>query len=261
MTEPTVKAPANLAAALAAVQAELPTLDRDRTVVVEPKDPKKDTYSYSYVTLAKLTEAVLPVLSKHGLAFASLPGTGSDGKMCLHYHLLHSSGEALSGEFPISGEGGIQMIGGRITYARRYCLAALVGVAADEDDEARLTEEGPRTTAQRAAQPRKAAPASTRATAQRARPASAPPLPGEVDGVTEGQLKKVVIGFDELGVTDRGERLHWTSGLVGGRQLGSAKDLTKAEAHQLIDDIEAALKESDPFAHLAGLVEQRSGAA
>lgn len=259
MTEPITEAPARLAAALALVQAELPKLERDRTVEVQQKNG--GTYSYSYVTLANLSDAVLPLLAKHGLSFTALPGTGADGKMCLRYHLLHASGEALSGEFPISGEGGIQMIGGRITYARRYCLAALVGVAADEDDEARLSEEGPRATAQRAAPPRKTAQAGTRATAQRAQPASAPPLPGEVDGVTDPQLKKLVIGFDNLGVTDRAERLHWTSTLIGGRELGSAKDLTKREAHQLINDIEAATKEDDPFAYLADLGRQRAGAA
>lgn len=144
MTEGT----AALATALAKVQAELPKLERDRTVTVEPKDPKKPPYSYSYVTLANLSEAILPLLAKHGLAFAAMPGAGTDGKMCLRYHLLHDSGEALSGEFPLSGEGGIQIIGGRITYARRYCLAALVGVAADEDDESRLDNDTGRGTAQ-----------------------------------------------------------------------------------------------------------------
>src|ERR1043165_9733350 len=147
----------NLAAALAKVQAKLPKLERDRTVTVEPKDPKKAPYSYSYRTLASLPDAILPLLADNGLSFVAMPGAGSDGKMCIRYHLLHESGESLTGEFPISGEGGIQMIGGRITYARRYCLAAIVGVAADEDDESRLSEDGGPRTAQRAAQPRQRA--------------------------------------------------------------------------------------------------------
>src|SRR5690606_15171253 len=111
----------------------------------------------------------------HGLAFSALPGTGADGKMCVRYHLLHTSGESLSGEFPISGEGGIQMIGGRITYARRYCLAAVVGVAADEDDESRLSDDHRPATAQRAAA-RRLPPAATASPAKRtAQRAAAPP--------------------------------------------------------------------------------------
>src|SRR5204863_1490626 len=116
-------------------------------------------------------------------SFLAMPGAGSDGKMCLHYELLHESGEEKTGEFPLSGEGGIQTIGGRITYARRYCLAAIVGIAADEDDESRLSD-GPQTAQRAAGRPRgkasSSAPQEGAATAQRSTPPAArPPLPGE----------------------------------------------------------------------------------
>jgi hypothetical protein len=253
MTAPTAPGLPNLAAALAKVQAELPKVERDRTVEVKQKNG--ETYSYSYVTLANLSDAILPLLARHGLAFAAMPGAGADGKMCVRYHLMHESGEALTGEFPVSGDGGIQMIGGRITYARRYCLAAIVGVAADEDDESRLSDDGARGTAQRAApRPRqqRPAPAEDRPTAQRARPSAAgkPPLPGEAEGVTTSQIQKIVLAFEDLGVADRTDRLRLTSN-VAGRELQSAKDLTKAEAHRLIEVIEQAKTEDDPFAYIA----------
>lgn len=238
---------AALAAALAKVQAELPKLERDRTVEVRQKSG--GTYSYSYVTLANLSDAILPLLARHGLAFTAMPGTGSDGKMCVRYHLLHDSGESLSGEFPISGEGGIQMIGGRITYARRYCLAALVGVAADEDDESRLSDDTGRSTAQRAAQP---APAKAPGrTAQRAR-AAAPPLPGETEPYTPAQRAKLMATFAQLGIEDRAERLDICSRVVG-RELGSANELTQDEAGRLIDQLERATKEDNPLLYLAEL--------
>ena len=222
---------ANLAAALAKVQAELPKLERDRTVEVTQKSG--DKYSYSYVTLANLTEAILPLLAKHGLAFAAMPGAGADGKMCVRYHLLHESGEELTGEFPISGEGGIQMIGGRITYARRYCLAAIVGVAADEDDEARLSDDtGPRT-AQRAAA--KTAPAGEGKTATRRQPpAGGPPLPGETDRISQPQMAKMQALFGEQGFGTPDDKRAFIVGVIG-RELASARDLTKDEARQVID--------------------------
>lgn len=252
MTAPTTALP-NLAAALAKVQAALPKVDRDRTVEVKQKNG--DTYSYSYVTLANLSDAILPLLARHGLAFAAMPGIGADGKMCVRYHLMHESGEMLTGEFPVSGEGGIQMIGGRITYARRYCLAAVVGVAADEDDESRLSDDGTRGTAQRAAprqRQQRPAPAEDRPTAQRSRASAAgkPPLPGEAEGVTPNQIQKIVLSFEDLGVSDRADRLRMTATVVG-RALESAKDLTKDEAHRLIEHIEHARTEDDPFAYLA----------
>jgi hypothetical protein len=243
---------AKLAAALAAVQAELPEIERDRTVEVQQKNG--GTYSYSYVTLANLSKVVLPLLARHGLAFAAMPGTGADGKMCVRYHLLHTSGESLSGEFPISGEGGIQMIGGRITYARRYCLAAVVGVAADEDDESRLADDHRPATAQRAAArrpPPATAGAPAKRTAQRA--AAPPPLPS--DGprpYTPAQRAKLMAGFSQIGIDDRGERLDVCSQLVG-RQLDSANDLTTEEAKRVINALETAAKQDSPLLWLAEL--------
>ncbi len=180
-----------------------------------------------------------------------MPGAGSDGKMCVRYMLLHESGEQLSGEFPISGEGGIQMIGGRITYARRYCLAAIVGVAADEDDEARLSEEGGPRTAQRAAAPRASqaqpkAPAEGK-TAQRAparsrAAATSPPLPGEdesaADLITKPQLTKLHILMQETGFTERDEALAYLSAKAD-RQIVTSKELTKQEARHIIDALES----------------------
>lgn len=238
---------AQLAAALAKVQGQLPKLERDRTVEVQQKNG--GVYSYSYVTLANLSDAILPLLAKHGLSFVAMPGAGSDGKMCLRYHLLHDSGETLSGEFPISGEGGIQMVGGRITYARRYCLAALVGVAADEDDESRLGDDQPRGTAQRAA----ARPAKTAGrTAQRGR-AGAPPLPSDGPApYTPAQRAKIMAAFAQLGIEDRNERLDICSRIVG-RELGSANDLLLDEAKRVIDALETAAQAENPALHLAEL--------
>lgn len=246
----------SLATALAKVQSKLPKLERDRTVEVTQKNG--GTYSYSYVTLANLSDSILPLLAEHGLSFVAMPGAGSDGKMCVRYQLLHESGESLAGEFPISGEGGIQMIGGRITYARRYCLAAIVGVAADEDDEARLAEgDGPRTAQRAAAQPRQRAAAPRpeggeeppARTAQRAaqRPrGSRPPLPGE-DTDPEGPVgqdqhrhmhalwRDLGFGGDE----NRGNRLTITAKILGLPDLDSSADLTRGQADQVI----AALRE------------------
>jgi hypothetical protein len=169
---------------------------------------------------------------------------------------MHESGEALTGEFPVSGEGGIQMIGGRITYARRYCLAAIVGVAADEDDESRLADEGgPRTAQRAAARTRQPAAATAPAageqpsgrTAQRAaqRPRGGqPPLPGEdPDGpVGQDQHRHMHALWRELGYDgedNRENRLTITARLAGLDTLASSADLTRSQADQVI----AALRE------------------
>jgi hypothetical protein len=273
MTNPDPAQTDLLATALAKVQGELPKLERDRTVEIVPKSGAP--YSYSYVTLANLNDAILPLLARHGLSFVAMPGAGSDGKMCVRYRLLHESGQSLDGEFPISGEGGIQILGGRITYARRYILAALVGVAADEDDESRLAEgDGPRTAQRRATPPtrtRQTRPAADdRPTAQRAQRATndrPPPLPGEAPPVdvpwtapvpanpdapwTDDQRKKVMATFNDLGLeTDnRAERLDITSRIVG-RSLRTANELTVETAGQVIEALDEASTKEDPLMFL-----------
>ena len=255
MSDPTP----NLAAALAKVQAKLPTLERDRTVTVETK--RGEPYSYSYVTLAKLSEIVLPLLAEHGLAFTAMPGMGSDGKMCVRYSLLHESGESLTGEFPLSGEGGIQMIGGRITYARRYCLAAVVGVAADEDDESRLAQDEPRPAQRRQrGEPPAGTGKGSGSPAQRSTPppTAAPPLPGEgpADGITKPQLAKVALLFNKVdGWSQREDRLRAASAIVG-RPLASSNELSKSEAGTLIDTLEKVTQDADPTERLTALVSE-----
>lgn len=253
--------PGRLAAAMAKVQAELPKLERDRTVEVTQKSGA--TYSYSYATLANLTEAVLPLLARNGLSFVAMPGAGSDGKMCLVYHLMHESGETLSGEFPLAAEGGIQVLGGRITYARRYCLAAVVGIAADEDDESRLNEGAP-APAQRAAAPRRQrstplAPAAGQTTQRASRPAPAdePPLPDEPAPVQRAAVspaattmgKKMFALFGEFGLKGKDSRdalLIQVANMIG-REITTSNDLTPDEVRSVVDALEKAKGSPEPL--------------
>jgi ERF superfamily protein len=250
--------PGRLAAAMAKVQAALPKLERDRIVEVTQKNGQ--TYSYAYATLANLTEAVLPLLAANGLSFVAMPGAGSDGKMCLVYHLMHESGETLSGEFPLSAEGGIQVLGGRITYARRYCLAAVVGIAADEDDESRLSEGEGKPTAQRG--PRTRGKAATPAqpanqTVQRASrtpavPADEPPLSdgephrGRGGLITQPMTQKLAITMREVVGDNANDRKQFITDMIG-REVASSKDLTFDEGRALIDAFEKAKATDNPI--------------
>lgn len=206
MTAPAIEAApeaaAALAAALAAVQAELPEIKKTRTAKVE-KDGRL-LYTYDYADLADVSLAILPILGKHGLAFMSVPGHQPDGKFGLRYYLLHSSGAQVEGFYEIAEQGGMQMVGGRITYARRYCLCAVTGIAAEDDLDAREDgngsgrrmqrqqrpaadrgEQQPQHTAQRRQRSASTSPAETHspdgaaAAAGSAGEASLPPLPGE----------------------------------------------------------------------------------
>lgn len=137
-----------LAAALAELQTQLPPIKKDETA-------NAGTYSYSYADLAQITERIMPLLGKVGLSFIAKP-TLVDGKFVLAYSLLHESGDREDGQYPL-GTGTHQQLGSAITYARRYCLCAVTGVApSDDDDDARAAAHR---------QPQQEAPPSPRAVA------------------------------------------------------------------------------------------------
>jgi hypothetical protein len=129
----------NLAAALLAAQKAMPAIHKDSNaeVVGKTKDGKPYKYSYGYLSLQGLLEAVLPVLNANGLALVQMPSVNDEGRQILRTWLYHESGEILQMNTPlmVSGNETPQAWGGAITYARRYALTALLGIAADEDDD------------------------------------------------------------------------------------------------------------------------------
>lgn len=120
-----------LAAALAAFQADLPTIDKGQTATVQMKEGGK--YSYSYADLEDVSAVVLPLIAKHGLSFSSRPTFDGD-RFVLAYALIHTSGEREEGTYPLPNAQP-QQVGSAITYARRYCLCAVTGVAPGGDDD------------------------------------------------------------------------------------------------------------------------------
>ena len=126
----------NLATALARVQRNLPHVGKTKTAQVKSD---KANYSYKYADLADVASAILPLLGAEGLAFIARPTFDGD-RFVLAYSLTHGpSGEHQDGVYPLPDplRSTPQQIGGAITYARRYCLSSVTGVAADEDDDGR----------------------------------------------------------------------------------------------------------------------------
>jgi hypothetical protein len=115
-----------LAKALAAAQGEMKN---------PPKDSVNPHFRSRYADLATVRDAVLPVLSRHGLAVVQTPCDTADGP-ALCTSLLHESGEWIQSvarlhQVKLDPQG----IGSALTYARRYALQSLAGVAADDDDD------------------------------------------------------------------------------------------------------------------------------
>jgi hypothetical protein len=120
-----------LTLALTKLQAALPAIGKDQKATVKSD---KGSYTYNFADLASISAAVLPLLSGVGLAWTTRP-TIEDGKFVLRYQLRHVSGEVLEGTYPLPSASRPQEIGSAITYARRYALCAVTGIAPANDDQ------------------------------------------------------------------------------------------------------------------------------
>jgi hypothetical protein len=127
--------PARLAEALAALQGRLPRVAKEHTAKVETKTG--GNYKYAYADLTDVSAALLPILSTLGLSFTSCPTIMEGGRFALSYRLIHVSGEDIGGQYPLPDPDrlGPQDLGKAITYARRYALCAVTGLAPGGDDD------------------------------------------------------------------------------------------------------------------------------
>jgi hypothetical protein len=125
-------AKSQLTADLIKVQGSLPNIKKDA----------KGNYG-KYVTLDAIHESVLPLLSKHNLAWVTMP-VDLDGDAYLDYKLMHTSGERLEGSMKLNvSQPTMQQLGSAITYAKRYAICAVLGVTADDDDDAESATKAP----------------------------------------------------------------------------------------------------------------------
>lgn len=129
----------NLAAALAAFQAECPPVRKGSTATVNGKSKTGApvSYSYAYADLSAIHEVIDPIKGKHGLSFSARPTMSADGSFELRYALRHESGEMVTGIYPLPpvDRMGPQDLGKAITYARRYAECSVLGVAPGGDDD------------------------------------------------------------------------------------------------------------------------------
>jgi hypothetical protein len=126
-----------LAAALAAAQGEFPTIEKNRTGHLPDAVPRRGNGSreYKYADLADVLKGVLPVLSKNKLAVLQ-PTFVEGGHIFVRTRLVHASGQWIECEYPVCAiHVDHQRMGSALTYAKRYALCALLGVAAEEDND------------------------------------------------------------------------------------------------------------------------------
>ncbi len=98
------------------------------------KDSSNPFFKSTYADLESVWDACRKALSENGLAVVQTTDFSPEGSFLITT-LIHSSGQWMKGKYPLNPvKQDPQGLGSAITYARRYALAAIVGVNQTDDD-------------------------------------------------------------------------------------------------------------------------------
>lgn len=98
------------------------------------KDSKNPHFKSAYASLDSVVDAITDALLAEGI-FQTQPTSVEDGVTILHTRFVHSSGEWIGSTYPVHPvKKDPQGEGSALTYARRYALMSLAGIAPEDDD-------------------------------------------------------------------------------------------------------------------------------
>jgi hypothetical protein len=145
---------AALASALAKAQAELVNPEKSLTASIRTGRPGEGERSFRYAPLSSGLDIVRKALGRHEIATVQTTAIDQTaGTVNLTTTLAHASGEWIASDWPvcpIAETANPQRMGAALTYARRYALFTLVGIAGEDDLDAPDLCDAPRSSTPRA---------------------------------------------------------------------------------------------------------------
>ena len=146
-----------IAEALSQAQGEIQDPHKGKTAKVKGKTKSGSAYEYeyNYADIADVLKVTRQALSKHHISI-SQPTIFDGDTLIVRTRLMHKSGQFIESDYPVCRvDGDHQRMGAAMTYARRYALCSIVGVAADEDmDGQGAAEAAPRSAKSNTAPPK-----------------------------------------------------------------------------------------------------------
>jgi hypothetical protein len=129
-----------IASALAKAQSELTNPEKSLVATIRSPFPREGDRTFRYASLSSGLDIVRKALGKHEIATVQTTSIDKDaGLIRLTTVLAHSSGEWVSSDWPVCPVGETaapHKMGAALTYARRYALFTLVGIAGEDDLDA-----------------------------------------------------------------------------------------------------------------------------
>lgn len=128
-----------IASALATAQGLFQNPKKNKKVRVRTKSG--GSYEFAYADLIACFDAVRKPMADNGLSFIQAMVVGDDSKFRLVTRLMHNSGEWLESTTPLFvDDASSQSFGSALTFMKRYALCAMLGIAADDDDDANAAD-------------------------------------------------------------------------------------------------------------------------
>lgn len=129
-----------IAAALAKAQIELTNPEKSLTATIRSPFPREEDRTFRYASLSNGLDIVRKALGQHEIATVQTTAIDSEaGLIRLTTVLAHASGEWISSDWPVCAvteTTAPHRMGAALTYARRYALFTLVGIAGEDDLDA-----------------------------------------------------------------------------------------------------------------------------
>ena len=129
-----------IAAALAKAQGELTNPEKSLIATIRSPFPREGDRTFRYASLASGLDIVRKCLGQHEIATTQTTTIDqATGQIRLTTLLAHASGEWISSDWPVcasSETASPHRMGAALTYARRYALFTLVGIAGEDDLDA-----------------------------------------------------------------------------------------------------------------------------
>src|SRR6188472_230915 len=129
-----------IAAALAKAQVQIENPEKSLTATIESPFPREGQRTFRYASLSTGLDIVRKCLGQHEIATVQATAIDKDtGLIKLTTTLVHASGEWMSSDWPVcpaSETAAPHRMGAALTYARRYALFTLVGIAGEDDLDA-----------------------------------------------------------------------------------------------------------------------------
>ena len=113
-------------------------LSQFQGAAVQPSFNKAVNYGQTRFRYADLAECQR--VTRKPLADAGLAVTQTIEGHYLVTRLMHKSGQFISSQLPMSAPSKMQELGSMLTYLKRYAYCAILGIAADDDDDANLCD-------------------------------------------------------------------------------------------------------------------------